>query len=232
VRDYSVEKDPNTLRIITLGDSWVYGMLVNTEENFSSVLENLLNNAECKIEKKIEVINLGAPSYDVRFAVERFKMRGQKYDPDLIIWLLSTRQFYEMLEFLLPRREELKNQANDSSYDFSKYHKIALEEQFQKFGERGVMDYQKEALYSINQFFDKKLLLFSLSKAYPIKNEYKNLIESFVDSRKDTYYFEDESVLNMKEILPDGHPSSAGHAKIARNLRDYIIKTGIIPCSQ
>jgi len=92
--EYTVDKPKDTFRIISLGDSWTYGLGVDTQYNYSEVLEDLLNNnLRCKNFKKFEVINLGLYGYDIEYSVERFRVRGQKYNPDLIVWFVRNDDF-------------------------------------------------------------------------------------------------------------------------------------------
>lgn len=57
-RDYTVAKDQGTFRIVTLGDSFTFGHFVNTSDNWTEKLEDLLHNdAKCR-GKNFEVINL------------------------------------------------------------------------------------------------------------------------------------------------------------------------------
>lgn len=42
--DYTLDKPDGIYRIITLGDSLTFGLYVNTKDNYSEVLEDLLNN--------------------------------------------------------------------------------------------------------------------------------------------------------------------------------------------
>ncbi len=57
-RDISINKPPNTYRILCLGDSVTFGFGINDEKQiFGSVLEKELNSLELK--KKVEVINGG-----------------------------------------------------------------------------------------------------------------------------------------------------------------------------
>ena len=110
--NYSVNRAPNTFRIITIGDSYTFGLFVDTKYNWSEILEDLLNeNLSCKNIKKIEVLNLGEFGYDIEYAIERYRIRGVKYDPDLVIWLLKDDDFFEINEImrekeqLIPLRE-------------------------------------------------------------------------------------------------------------------------------
>ncbi len=93
--DYTPDKPANTYRIITLGDSFVYGMWVNTSQNFSELLEDKLQSAPlCKNNLKFEVINLGVPGFDLIYALERYKDLGAKYNPDLVIWFMRDENIY------------------------------------------------------------------------------------------------------------------------------------------
>ena len=87
--NYSLEKPNNVFRIITIGDSFTFGLYVDTKDNWTEVLEDILNKElSCQNIKKFEVINLGVEGYDFEYAVERFKVRGLKYNPDLVLWLM------------------------------------------------------------------------------------------------------------------------------------------------
>ena len=89
--DYPVARVPGVHRIITLGDSFTYGLFVNTTENYSEVLEDMLNAKACKdTGESFEVINLGVPAYDIGYAAERYRLRGAKYKPDVVIWFLNA----------------------------------------------------------------------------------------------------------------------------------------------
>ena len=45
--DYSLEKKDGLFRIVMLGDSFTDGLGVNTSDNYSEVLEDLLVNMKC-----------------------------------------------------------------------------------------------------------------------------------------------------------------------------------------
>lgn len=87
--EYAVPKPPRTYRIVTLGDSFTFGLFVNTYENYSELLEDRLHNDICRAFDAFEVINLGVPAYDIGYSAERFRLRGQKYQPDLVILFLN-----------------------------------------------------------------------------------------------------------------------------------------------
>ncbi len=75
--DYAVDKKPGIYRIITLGDSFTYGTNVSTGDNWTELLEDLLNRTyRCRSVSAYEVINLGVGGYDVQFQSERYRRKG------------------------------------------------------------------------------------------------------------------------------------------------------------
>ncbi len=82
-RVVAYKKPSNTFRILVLGDSIIFGIGVNNENLFSSVLEEKLNQ---KIpDKNFEVINASAPGWGPVEYYLYMKNEGYKYSPDLII---------------------------------------------------------------------------------------------------------------------------------------------------
>jgi lysophospholipase L1-like esterase len=89
--DYSVKKQPGVFRIMTIGDSFTYGLYTNTDRNWTELLEDKLNaDLRCQKSRKVEVINLAVNGYDITYTVERFLKRGIKYNPDLVIWPIRS----------------------------------------------------------------------------------------------------------------------------------------------
>ena len=249
--NYTTGKPEGTFRIIVLGDSWTYGMFMNTENNYSEVLEDLLNNElDCKTIRKFEVINLGVPSYDIRYAVERFRLRGAKYNPDLVLWHLIENDFQEINEFLKPRTKWLAEQASVEGGDsdgrrgswreFTKppdelefeIWQRAVRDQFEEYGEEGVAQYQEEALRLINEYYQGPLVVFSLIHESKIEDKYKPIVERFVASRANTYFYESELSLRPDGVLPDWHPNIGGHTMIAHELLRYVTENNLVPCDQ
>ena len=150
--DYNIKKDNTIYRIITLGDSFTYGAYVNTPENYSEVLEDLLNTRlKCNRINKFEVINLGVGAYDIRYEVERFKKRGIKYTPDLVVWLLHGWNFQIVNEYYMPLVEQLDasfKRENKNRFDqgtgqdkvgIEAYHKFK-----ERYNEEEILEYQKK----------------------------------------------------------------------------------------
>ena len=81
--EHSIDKPPNTYRIVVLGDSMTFGWGVNEEDTWWKILENKLNTNSKNI--KYEIINLGVWMYTYDQQYLRLKEKGLKYQPDLVI---------------------------------------------------------------------------------------------------------------------------------------------------
>lgn len=221
--EYTVDKPKDTFRIISLGDSFAYGYGVNTRYNYSEVLEDLLNDRlHCKNFKKFEVINLGVHAYDIEFSVERFRLRGQKYNPDLIIWIIKDDDFYnnESMKANLYGVYLFKNEFGLLPPVAQSYEGIR-----RKFQEE-IDPNEVEALHSINNYY-KKSLLFLL---YFITSGQRAIVEDFARLREDTYVHK-VSDLSDEEMIPhDFHPNKNGHRTFADELFKYVTQNNLIPC--
>jgi lysophospholipase L1-like esterase len=82
-KEFSVEKDRDTLRIICMGDSITFGWPAKIEDTYPKVLERLLNSQFP--EKKFEVFNAGVPGYTSYQGLVWLKKDILQYNPDLII---------------------------------------------------------------------------------------------------------------------------------------------------
>lgn len=111
--DYALEKNPDVFRIAAIGDSFTYGLYVNTRDNYPERFEDLLNDDSlCGYNKKFEVINLGYGGYDIEYSVERFKVRGQKYNPDLVLWFVKDDDFFGPKELVLRKERQYEEEIS------------------------------------------------------------------------------------------------------------------------
>lgn len=82
-KDYNYEKPPDTIRILGLGDSFQFGVGVEQNETYLSILEESLNrNAGGK---RHEILNYGVPGYATRQELRYFEKEGKKYRPDVVL---------------------------------------------------------------------------------------------------------------------------------------------------
>ncbi len=227
--DYPVIKPQNTFRIITLGDSFTYGLYVETKNNYSKVLERLLNNnIKCLNIDRFEVINLGVGGYDIGYTVKRFEKRGLKYHPDLVIWLLNFWNFDVYNESILPIQDALRDKFlkeglrdfDDSKREYSITEKIR-ETIRQQYGQDYMYDKNKDELHKIKNFYKGKMLIVSLDKL-PIKQE-KDIQEILINSTPTIYHSLDLDYSQHREYqLLDFHSSVEGHRVIAMEILKYL----------
>lgn len=222
--NYPVIKDKDTFRIVALGDSFTFGNYVNTEDNWTEKLEDLLNTKlnNCTI-KKFEIINLGMRGFDIPYITERYKLIGTKYNPDLIIWLESGSGFVRLNEIEQPLVNQCeidkKNNLTVNS-DPSTLYSCWNEAEKQI-----VKSFSKEQIASyLGNYIDSFLKL-----VYPVKVNFfafTNLGEIYSLELKDwlknhpnaTVSFDLPNLSKSSALLPDGHPNIKGQTIIAETI--------------
>lgn len=226
--DYTVEKQSEVFRIITLGDSFTYGHFVNTKDNWPERLEVQLNDSHICNQKKFEVINLGMPGFDIAYTAKRYLMTGSKYNPDLIIWFESGTGFDRVNEFMKPlinecyeiSTEEMKKQKTD----FIDCWHEANKELVKNYSEENIHTYLHEKLKGLlSQLNQKPIIFFTFDELSPNQTE---LLTSWVKDYPEAQVHPIIPNLAEKtERLEDGHPNSIGHQKIATSIFDHLQKT-------
>ncbi|MFA5033833.1 MAG: SGNH/GDSL hydrolase family protein [bacterium] len=82
-KEYNYTKDKQSFRILGLGDSFTFGLWVNSEDTYLKAMERMLNSNIKP--KKFEVINAGVPQYGTVEELIFLENEGKKFNPDLII---------------------------------------------------------------------------------------------------------------------------------------------------
>jgi len=77
------EKPENTIRIVGLGDSVMFGHGVADDDVYLSVLERSLNRSSDR--HRFEIINTAVPGYSTFMEVETLKEKGLGYAPDVVV---------------------------------------------------------------------------------------------------------------------------------------------------
>lgn len=83
-REYDYRKANDTLRILSLGDSFTFGYGVTSDESFSKVLERLLNEDGARL-VRWEVINAGVCGTGLAHQLAYYEDEGSRYDPDITL---------------------------------------------------------------------------------------------------------------------------------------------------
>lgn len=225
VRDYDVEKKSNVYRVVTLGDSFTMGFYVDTEHTWPSRLEQLLNQhvSQCRQYAAAEVINLGMGGYDIEYEVERFRLRGQKYNPDLLFWFVSDNDFNDINEHTIGNSQQIqelvKGFVQQTSRKFVEEmnqvwrdaHRMTMD----ALGRDGMAEYQRQRLFSMRTLFRGRIIIVVDESVSPWVLE---ILNGFVGS---------DSNISLLPLRPyarfvDDHPSAEGHMQIANQIDEYV----------
>jgi len=101
LRDYKHQKHKksSSYRILVMGDSFTFGLGVNSEETYTKVLETLLNqNLDGKTQKQYEVINAGIDGYGTEQEYFYLEELGNQYRPDLVIVGLYANDIADVMQ--------------------------------------------------------------------------------------------------------------------------------------
>lgn len=232
--DYPIQKLNNSYRIITIGDSHTFGIYVSTGENYSEILENLLNSKLiCSSIDNFEVINLGVPGYDISYTIKRFIKRGLKYNPDLVIWLVNSVDIDKYNDLLIPIEKNLKEAQKSSSDSLTKLYKvnnIATKKIYEIYGDKYMSSLSLKSLKTISDYYQNKLLILASSA---ISHEYINSITSLVNTNSSNYFFhylENKYWNDEFYLLPDGHPNKKAHKEIANDVLKILLSNFLESC--
>ncbi len=234
--NYEIEKPANTFRIITLGDSFTFGHYVNTDENWTEKLEDMLNRSGQQIcdYKKVEVINLGMAGWDIPYIVKRYQDLGAKYQPDLIIWFESGSGFTRLNELYSPIintcAAACTTKITTPMTDKEKTYLCHLD--CWKQAEQEINDkYSYEdisALISgyLDSFFNhlrgEKVLFFTFEVS-ALNDQWLATLQTWRNKYPDaTFSSTIPYLFNLGQVLPDGHPSVKGHQVIATTIFEYL----------
>jgi len=97
--EISRQKPPETLRILGLGDSFMFGQGVHDKDTFLRRLERRLNEDDA-IPQTVECLNTGVQGYNTRDQVVYFEHLWLKYEPDLVVIAFYLNDAYSDYTFL------------------------------------------------------------------------------------------------------------------------------------
>lgn len=226
-KEYSIERPEDAFRIITLGDSFTFGLLVGDDENWPAILENkLISKYPKSCKKKIEVINLGEEGYDFAYVIERFNQRGKKYHPDLLLWL--NVDFLRNRELMKEVEKDIGNPLlTPPPFEGDRYYqwRMIYNRYLNKYPQESIIQYQTSIL---EQFIEK-------NKTIPlvfldVQEKYRFVFEKLAN--KKNVFFKPIKYTSSMKIEGDGHPNKFGHQKIAQEVEEFLIKNKLIPCQQ
>ena len=92
-REFELEKAAGVTRILLLGDSMVDGLEVPLENTFAKQLERLFRESG----RNVEVINGGHYGYGTDQELLAYRLRGHKYQPDVVVLCFTTNDIEDNL---------------------------------------------------------------------------------------------------------------------------------------
>ena len=226
-KEYSLKKDRNTIRIISIGDSFTFGQRAEDADVYPRQLENKLNSSN---KKKYEVINLGVPGFDTAYAVERYRLRGDKYNPDYVLWFLIEDDFTNIAELERGFAEYFKKHLTESERE--KYKKIfgneyleeamGSNEVFKRLTSEEILKKSIEEVNKLSKILGKKLIIITFEQ---LDNKYKNELKKTCLKNKCKVFDKLPNIYKDKTLyFPDKHPNKYGYKKIVDVLYQEIIK--------
>ncbi|MCL4364054.1 SGNH/GDSL hydrolase family protein [Patescibacteria group bacterium] len=229
--NYAVDKSKGTYRIITLGDSYTYGLYIDTKDNWTEKLEDMLNTElKCNNINKFEVINLAVYGYDFQYNLERYKKRGIKYQPDLIVWYITDpfRITDQIIDLANKITDELKKRNDikkiDSYYPWNE----AWRQIYNQYGPKEILNLQLSWLKKFHNLYQGPLVFMYSNER--IRVSLQHVFDKFLTD----YYNKSGSLgitlTKQDHFLTDNHPNQTGHQKIAETVFNYLIKDKLIPC--
>ena len=113
---YPPEKESSTFRIALMGDSYTEGFQLFEKFHFRTILESGLN---FRSEKTVEVMNFGVGNFNFSDMYVYYTNYAEKFDPDLLIFVLSARDFRDRPNFIPSPYPYLDGQEVLINYDFT-----------------------------------------------------------------------------------------------------------------
>lgn len=232
--NYQIAKDNNTYRIAALGDSWTFGLYVDIQKSYPERLEDELNEKlHCNGINKFEVINFGVPGHDVEYNVHRYFTKGEKYSPDLLLWLFTDVMLVRVNELYFPEMKPTPSAG--PTLTLEKVGKISLEAYFNtliKYGEHSLLEYSLSAMKKITTAKTPIVLLVFPSMI----QEYKKVIYDFAETKINSHVVENIPDIPKDPKLHfapfDNHPNSQGYKLLSEAIYNYIRSNVLTSCAE
>ena len=203
--DYPVQKAPGTYRIVTIGDSFTEGMYVDTANNYSERLEDMLNTSlHCANIAHVEVINLGVEGFDMQYILERYKRKGIKYEPDMVI---------------------LTTTGTDIIFSNEQQRSISREQLMKKPQNEIILE-QSAAFWEFSHITSGSLVIFTVPYDKMII-QIESALKLVQTIRPKTFII---PLLSSFDSFPDKHPSVTGQLQLAGTLYAQLTLQHLIPC--
>lgn len=250
-----VGRQPQTIRLLALGDSTTFGWGVEQPATWTAVAEKILQEKHPEV--KIQVLNGGVPGYTSFQGLHHYKKNASLYDPDLVMFdyivqdarktVITDKQqaiaalnseFLEdnpilklrMVRLLRNRyalfRTESLDQANQqASEDPNATTRVPLEDY-----KENILTFQK-----LTQQKGSTLLLFGFPlEVVGYTKAHRDLMAQLAESQKILHFDPSSTIAEEARratlYFPKdkGHPNAAGCEKIGTLLAEYLESSGVL----
>lgn len=231
---YSEKKPANTLRIVGIGDSGMWGWNVHQGEEYLARLEAALPE---HTDRHVEVINFAVPGYNCFQELETLKAKALAFQPDIVIlgWCEND---YQLPFFMYTRKDHW---ATKESYiyrlalDRESFHKLA-EAEVLKLGDIDtelvdpqVVEYSgwdgvERCFGEFNALAKKhgfQLLVFG-----PVKEQPRQLLDALQIDTYNTLEEIDKNNYPSEYSVHFMHPPKEGHQVLADHLLKALTARG------
>ncbi len=243
-REFSFEKGDGVFRIVTLGDSIIWGHGLPLESTFAKQLERILNARFG--ERDFEVLNFGVSGYSTVQEVEMYRYRAARFSPDLIIMGYCLNDYYDssvegqafqQLYYDIYSKSYLfdavKSRFNNLVYERLKFsgeednHRKHLQSQFQLLQSYSPNADRVLVIFPTLQDFDNYPA--SLEHRWPTEAAHE-LDYAVLDLLEFYRPYEAESlILNPDDVT---HPNALGTQIAVEATIDLLVERGLIPAGK
>lgn len=248
-------RQPETLRLLALGDSTTFGWGVEQDKTWPARLEAMLQPLFPEV--KLQVLNGGVPGYTSFQGLYHFKKHGALYQPDLVLFSYivqdarRTRITDKQQAIQALSAQYLQHHPLDSSRLFrllrQRYKLFRAYEREQDNQEasqdpdattRVPLDDYRENILTFEKLAQEKgtqLMLFGLPlEVVGYTKEHRELLATLAQARK-LPHFDPSSVIaeearqqTLYFPADKGHPNADGCERIATHLAEYLQSSGLI----
>lgn len=237
--NYPIEKPDGVIRIIGIGDSGMFGWGVNQGEEYMAVLRSNLNARADG--PRFEVMHVAVPGYNTQLEVESLRVKGLKYNPDIVIVGWCDNDFslpFFMLEkenyrrrdrsfvhqLLFDRETFIASIAGAQFRDLRNYDREQVAEELLAGTDVDGVEKAFRDLKEMSEVHGFRVLVFGV-----MRREAREIC-----ARVGIPFY------NIREKIPGDryppewavhfmHPRAEGHAVLARYLEDELIRLGWLP---
>ena len=174
-KEFPSYKDPDIYRILALGDSFTFGIGVNSEETYPKILETLLNQTPISSKlRKYEVMNAGVDGYGTEQEYTYLMELVTRYHPDLVIIGLYSNDIADVMQGIPSSNIRTKIKTNLYFLSYLRGMQILLEKRYnEKIFEKSMHiyedDYSADFVKSINRTKEYLVKIRDLSRVNTAK---------------------------------------------------------------